>query len=275
MVAALTAVEAAIGEVSKARQLVTRKGTRQVSAADEVDHLKSVAFAWFETHRIAVASHPSQPDLSEVDSTYQTVMDSTSRHAARSTYTDALFKAKRLLVEVRGHIAAKLHTGSSVDLSASSEPPPNFTPLASDPKMQVILQCRWDEVQRCIACKANLAATVMMGGLLETLLLARINSSPDKGKIFTAKAAPRDKAGKTLALSDWKLVQMVEVAHEVTWITKSAKDVGNVLRDFRNYIHPHKELTDGVLIHDEDARMFWEVTKSVTRHVLASVGKTP
>ena len=53
------------------------------------------------------------------------------------------------------------------------------------------------------------------------------------------------------------------------------KDGAFLLRDFRNYIHPHKEYTDGVVILEEDARMFWEVTKSISRHVLASVGKTP
>jgi hypothetical protein len=67
---------------------------------------------------------------------------------------------------------------------------------------------------------------------------------------------------------------MFREVQKVFWrLTKSAKDVGNVLRDFRNYIHPHKEYTDGVSILDEDARMFWELTKSTTRHVLGSVGK--
>jgi hypothetical protein len=71
------------------------------------------------------------------------------------------------------------------------------------------------------------------------------------------------------------LVAMVEVAHEVGWITKSVKDVGNVLRDFRNYIHPHKEHTDGVQIGAEDVRMFWEVCKTISRQILASDGNTP
>jgi hypothetical protein len=114
-----------------------------------------------------------------------------------------------------------------------------------------------------------------MGGLLETLLLARINIVVNKAAIFTAKSAPKDRAGKTLALSDWKLVAMVEVAHEVGWITKSVKDVGNVLREFRNYIHPHKEHTDGVRIETEDVRMFWEVCKTISRQILSSIAKTP
>jgi hypothetical protein len=275
MADALGAIEAAICEVSKARQSVMRKKSKQVSSADEIDQLKSVAFAWFQSHQPIVKTHPAKPDLSAVDLAYRTVMDSTGRHAARSTYADALRDAKRALVEARGFVAANFHAAPAVVATATNDAPPNFAPLAADANMQMILQRRWDEVQRCLASKSNLAATVMMGGLLESLLLARINSSPDKAAVFKAKSAPRDKAGKTLALPDWKLIHMVEVGHELTWITKSAKDVGNVLRDFRNYIHPHKEYTDGVLILDEDARMFWEVTKSVTRHVLASVGKSP
>jgi hypothetical protein len=274
MADALTAVEAAISEVTKARQSVMRKRSRQVSSGDEIDRLKSVAYAWFQSHQPIVKAHQSQPDLSDVDLAYRTVMDSTGRNASRTTYADALRDARRSLVEVRGFIVANFHA-APVGVTNTNDVPPNFAPLAADVNMQTILQRRWDEVQRCLACKSNLAATVMMGGLLESLLLARINSSPDKAAVFKAKSAPRDKVGKTLVLPDWKLVHMVDVARELTWITKSAKDVGNVLRDFRNYIHPHKEYTDGVSIWDEDARMFWEVTKSITRHVLASVGKTP
>ncbi len=271
MADAFAAVEAAIAEVARVRGLVAKKKAKQVYAGDEIDLLKSVAFAWFQTHGPIVATHPSRPDLAEVNAMYRIVMDATGRHAARKTYFDALFKAKRALVAVRGVIAA----AAPVAAPSTTDALPNFAPLASDPKMQLILARRWDEVQHCITAKAYLSATVMMGGLLESLLVARINGSPNKPAVYSAAKAPRDKAGKTLVLADWKLIHMVEVAHELAWVTKSAKDVGNVLREFRNYIHPHKEYTDGVIIGEDDARMFWEVTKAITRQVLASVGKTP
>jgi len=274
MADAFSAIESAIGEVSKARQLVGKKRAKQVSTGDEIDQLKAVAFAWFQTHRHIVAAHSSRLDLSGVDSAYQVVMKSTARHAARSTYLDALFRAKHKLVDLRSLIALAPSTIPS-GTTATSDTPPNFAPLASDLAMQAILRRRWDEVQLCVACKANLAATVMMGGLLESLLLARINRSPDKPAVFKAKKAPRDKSGKTLTLPDWKLVAMVEVADELKWISKSARDIGNVLRDFRNYVHPHKEYTDGVVISEEDAGMFWGITKAITRQVLSSVGKSP
>jgi hypothetical protein len=279
MADAFAEIDASIAEVTKARQSVTRKNSKQVSSADEIDRLKSVAYAWFQSHRPSVLTHPSRPDLQGVDAAYRSVMDATGRHATRSTYAHALLAAKRSLVEIRGLIATteipQTAQMSAAPVAASPDAAPSFAPLAADPKMQAILARRWEEVQQCIGAKAHLAATVMMGGLLESLLLARINSSPNQPAVYTATSAPRDKAGRTLALPDWKLVKMVEVAHELGWISKSAKDVGNVLRDFRNYIHPHKEYTDGVVISEDDARMFWEVTKAVSRQVLGSVGRSP
>jgi len=94
MADALGAVEAAIREVSKARQSVMRKKSKQVSSADEIDQLKSVAFAWFQSHQPIVKAHPSNPDLASVDLAYRTVMNSTGRHASRKTYADALLEAR-------------------------------------------------------------------------------------------------------------------------------------------------------------------------------------
>jgi hypothetical protein len=266
---ALAHIEAAIAEATKARASVTRSSTRQVRSAAEMDQLKAVAFAWFQTHRPLIAA--SSADLSVIDGAYHGVLEATARLSARTTYADALRLAKAALVDVRKGVATALANPPAA-IATTPESPPGFAALTADPSMQAILNKRWEEVQLCVGAGAYLAATVMMGGLLETLLLARINVTKNKAPIFTAKAAPRDKVTKqTLLLADWKLVNMVEVAYDVGWITRSAKDVGNVLREFRNYIHPHKEHTDGVKISAEDARMFWEVCKAISRQVLASV----
>jgi hypothetical protein len=276
---ALGDIEGAIREVTKARLSVTRKKTRQVSAGPEIDRLKSVAYAWFQTHRESVANHSSHPDLAQVDAAYQAVMQATGKFASRKTYGNALKDAKQALILVRIQVATTPNVLSlsvpTTSAGQDADPPPNFAPLAADPKMQDILNRRWGEVHLCIKCGANLAATVMMGGLLESLLLARINSSSNQAPVFNAAAAPRDKAGRTLQLGDWTLAKMVDVAHELRWITKSAKDVGHVLRDFRNYIHPHKEYTEGYGISEDDAHMFWDVTKGITRQLLSSAGKCP
>src|SRR5205814_1965166 len=148
---------------------------------------------WFRTHKPLVAAHLPRFDFSPVDSPYQTVMLLTARNATRRKYLEALKEAKAFLVTLR----ALILTGPLTPPSGAStpEPSPNFAPLVSDINMQAILTRRWEEVQKCMNSKANLAATVMMGGLLESLLLARINGSPAKAAVFTSSAAPKDKAG--------------------------------------------------------------------------------
>lgn len=44
-----------------------------------------------------------------------------------------------------------------------------------------------------------MAATVMMGGFLEALFIARANQLSDKSPLFRAKAAPRDQRTTDLA----------------------------------------------------------------------------
>ena len=273
---ALQDVETAITEVASARQSVSRKRSRQVSSPEEIDRLKSVAYAWFQTHKPTIEAHPSNPDLTAADDAFRAVMAATGKFAARTTYVRALKRAKAALETIRETVAtARAHDVPVVTGAETPERLPAFGRLTHDARMEAILARRWNEIQACVTARAYMAATVMMGGLLESLLLARMNASGNRAAIFTARAAPKDKNKKTIALAEWKLWQMIEVAHEVGWITKSAKDVGNVLRDFRNYIHPHKEHADNVMITEDDARMFWELTKILSKQVLASVGKVP
>ena len=134
--------------------------------------------------------------------------------------------------------------------------------------MQRILQNRWQECVLCVKAGAPLGATVMMGGILEGLLLARINQLPNQAPVHTAKFAPRDRMGRTLPLKDWTLKDYIDVAQELTWIAPTAKDIGAVLRDYRNYIHPQKELSHGISLTPSDAAMLWNIAKNMIVQVL-------
>ncbi len=111
---------------------------------------------------------------------------------------------------------------------------------------------------------------ITLGGLLETLLLGRINRESDKTPVFKAKSAPKDKADKTRPLGEWMLKDYIGVTNDLKWITVSAKQVAEVLRDFRNYIHPHKQLSHGVRLSSDDVALFWEVSKNIAVQVLKS-----
>ncbi len=156
-----------------------------------------------------------------------------------------------------------------MQIQTKDERAPDFSTLAGDPVMRGVLERRWVECQRCIAAEAHLAATVMMGGLLEALFVARANRLADKSPLFKARATPIDpRTKKPLDLRDWALAAYLDVGYELQWITRSGKDVGVVLRDYRNYVHPEKERSHGVVLGPDDSGMFWEVTKSLIRQVL-------
>lgn len=265
------AIDSALQEVDRARTRVSRLTARQVTNADDRDYLKSVAYSWFRSHRPLAVGCVSEEALGTVDAPLRDVLAATARSSARTTYLELLKDAKRALAALRGSsLLSPLQSPSPVEAS-----PPDFTALASDPAMRVILERRWNETQRCLRAGAPLAATVMMGGLLEALFVARVNLMSNKGPLFRAKGAPLDsRTKKPLPLQDWTLRPYIDVGAELGWISRSGRDVAAVLRDYRNYIHPEKERSHGVVLTDRDSSMFWEVTKSLAGQLLASAGQS-
>lgn len=64
----------------------------------------------------------------------------------------------------------------------------------------------------------------------------------------------------------------IKVARELNWITESAKDVADILKEYPNFIYPEKERRHGVVLALNDSSMFWQVTKALARQLLASAG---
>ncbi|MGH8200467.1 MAG: hypothetical protein ACREVO_08900 [Steroidobacteraceae bacterium] len=265
------AVEASLREIEQALKRVSKQSGKQITKAADRDYLKSVAYAWFETHRRPLDGIVQDEVLKSVDTPLRAVLDATARSSAKSTYLAALKEAKGAVTSLRGAILVSTRTSAAAGLEA----PPDFAALASDATMRSILERRWNESQRCVQAGAPLAATVMMGGLLEALFVARANLMSDKSPLFRAKAAPKDsKTGKTIPLQGWKLSQYIDVAAELNWISHSGKTVADVLREYRNYIHPEKERAHGVNLNGHDSSMFWDVTKNLTRQLLASASQS-
>jgi len=265
MSTAQEAVAGALDELEKARRVLMRVKGNQVRNIEHRQFLQAIAYSWFRTRKPSIAPEGDATKLDSIGTAYTVILNAAERSAAKSTYTDAIKAAKQRLIDLRADLVAGRVPPRSSDVA------PDFSALASDAQMRAILTRRWDECTRCIDGQAFLAATVMMGGLLEALLVARANRLTDKSGLFAAKSAPVDsRTKKPLELRAWMLGSYIDVAHDVGWLTKSAKDVAVVLRDYRNYIHPEKERAHGITLGASDARMFWELVKLLARQVLAS-----
>jgi len=257
----IEAIESAISELRRLRARIGKIGTVQVRNSEDKAVIKATAYAWFRNHRPVLLTGTAEDSLTALDTKYSFLADATERGTSKQTYIDALKVMIGMVVALRPTLLAVRPK------TATPDDPPDFALLVSDRAMQAILERRWAECVACIEGSAPMAATVMMGGLLEALLLARILREEDKDPMFKASTAPKDK-GKTLQLKEWGLRNFIDVAHELGWISQGAKDVGDVLRDYRNYIHPQKEHSHGIRLTTDDARIFWKVGKSISRQVI-------
>jgi hypothetical protein len=260
-------IETAIEEIDHIRKLLAKIKVRQIRNSEHRDVLKATAFSWFRNHRASIVGSISADLLAKIDQSYQTILNATEREAAKSTYLSAVNEAKDVLVRARSEVLLATNAPQTIDIA------PDFTPLASDPLMQAILVRRWDECSRCLGANAPLAATVMMGGLLEALFVSRVNKLSDKRKLFASSVVPIDpKTQKPLDLRQWMLGSYIDVGHDLGWISRSGKDIAVILRDYRNYVHPEKERSHGIVLSLDDAVMFWEITKTLSRELLAMKG---
>lgn len=139
-------------------------------------------------------------------------------------------------------------------------PAPNFLALGLEVGVGEILKSRWDEVQRCIDANAHLAAVILMGSMLEGVLL----SVCQKNMIEANKAncAPKDKNGKTKHFADWKLAEMIDVAHQVGWIDIDVKKFSHSLREFRNLIHPYEQMMNRFNPDKDTINISWLVVQA-------------
>jgi hypothetical protein len=260
-----TVIDSALGEINKAKIQLKKIQNRQVHSSTDKDYFKSVAYGWFRSHRVPLLTVSPPDALARLDGLFQAVLNATDKKATKTTYLECFDGIRSSLIELRSAVVT-----ISIP-TTTTETPPNFSSLASDREMQNILQRRWEECQKCIQANAPLAATVMMGGLLEALFVSRAIKMTDKSPLFKAKATPKDfKTKKPLPLSEWTLRPYIDVGHEIGWITKSGKEIAAVLRDYRNYVHPEKERTDRIIINEHDSAMFWEVTKAITKQLLST-----
>jgi len=261
-------IQEAINAVDRLLKFLKKTKTGQIRSNEELQVIKATALAWFNNYR-------SQLDTADtnlvkiVEFEYSILIGYVSRATSRDKYQDVLKKIKSTLITLQSQIL------SNPSVSNKNITIPDFSPLAPSLQMQGILQNRWYEIIKCIDCEASLAATIMMGGLLEALFLAQVNKISDKSPVFKAKAAPKDfKSGKPLPLNEWTLSSYIDVAAELNWITKPIKEVSSVLRNYRNFIHPERELSTGITLGPDDAHIFWSVFTQLAQQIITKARNT-
>ena len=180
---------------------------------------------------------------------------------------------KTLLAKVRG-IVGRLTGQPVVPQSATNEGEfldrefdiPNIHELPIDGQVVPIVEARLNEARVVFGAGAHLSVIFLCGSVLEAVLLGAAQKSP--ANFNQAKATPKED-GSPKRFHEWSLAELINVACEVGALTPDIKQFGHGLRDFRNYIHPYKEMTSGFTPDEYTARLCFHALKAA----LASLAK--
>ena len=191
-------IDAADADAESLQKILKRQKAKQVQSGNERQIIKGIALAWFKKHRPILAALLGEDRVEEIDGTYRELIEASGRATTRAKYLKALKAIKKRLGALASEHVITLAALPAAPQSSAKTPnsAPQFTPLISDPRMQANTSATLEGMRTCVTSGAPLAATVMMGGLLEGLLLAKINQLPNMAPVFTATSAPRDKREK-------------------------------------------------------------------------------
>jgi hypothetical protein len=148
--------------------------------------------------------------------------------------------------------------------------PPDVTKLTQAiPGLKEEIERRWREAQRCVHVEAHTAAVILMGSILEGLLLARAQLALSTA--CQASVAPKDRAGKVLAIHDWKLSSLIDVAVEVGWLKSDRGKFSHALRESRNVVHPWQAVLGRANFDEGTSKTSWSVLDSSVDDLLKSL----
>ena len=152
-------------------------------------------------------------------------------------------------------------------------PSPDFLLIGLKPEIDKILKNRWDEAQHCGKTEAYLSAIIIMGSILEGLLLGVFEQYPAEAN--KCANAPKDlKTKKIKKFSDWKLAEMIDVAHQIGWINTDVQKFSHALRDFRNLIHPYQQMTTGIYPDADTYQISWSVVQAAINDLVSKLQTT-
>ncbi len=149
-------------------------------------------------------------------------------------------------------------------------PPPNFLALGLEPGVGEILENRWEEAQRCVDAEAHLSAIIIMGSMLEGLLLGICQRNPAEAN--RCPSAPKNsKTGKVKNFADWKLAEMIDIAHQIGWLGMDVKKFSHALREFRNLIHPYEQMITRTKPDADTCNISWLVVQAAVNDLASSL----
>jgi hypothetical protein len=122
----------------------------------------------------------------------------------------------------------------------------------SDDELRKIVERDYRELSLLVFSASGWKSSVILAGsILEALLYDALTLDLETAaKANAARSAPKFKGKvKPIESGDWRLAELIDVASELQILpTERAKTIDQVLRDYRNFVYPKKEIRLSMLV---------------------------
>lgn len=153
----------------------------------------------------------------------------------------------------------------------SGIPPRSFSYI-TDPQLRQIVERDYGElVVKLFPSGAWKSAVIMAGSILEAILFDRLTDPKWNARAVASPKALHPKTGKPIPSSDWRLENLIDIALDITLLKPDpANTIHQVLRDYRNFVHPKKEIRAAHECGDAEAMIAVGALKSVCNYIEAN-----
>jgi len=123
--------------------------------------------------------------------------------------------------------------------------------FVTDTDLQKLLEKDWQEAQRVHKVGAWKSCVLLCGSILEGILMNALS------KNWTNASSEFSQRKKRPAppLNEWDLVDLVEVANKLKLFPKGTIHLSNAVREFRNLIHPGRQIREHIQVTEEQANI--------------------
>lgn len=178
---------------------------------------------------------------------------------------DAVFKRLQEVLALEGHRIEYLKRRpflADYDVDEASKPQRvelkvAITDIVSDPDLARAVQLRLDEARICREHSAYTAAVIMLGSLLEGVLL---HAADVRSATVPLQGTNRNRS----------LQELIQHAHNNRWIDQDAKMASDLVRTYRNLVHPLAEKRAKHSADFDTADLCWSTVNAVLDDLSAS-----
>lgn len=150
--------------------------------------------------------------------------------------------------------------GTPQIVSSHTVPRVDFS-FVSKAGLRTMIERDYAELQTVTSVRAVKARLILAGSLIEGLLLDALQRDEQK--------AQSSKKAESKPLDEWGLGSLIDVAVELGLIGTGAQSFGHAVREYRNLVHPGKELRSNYRVAPEEA----DIAERVLDIVIRDLGK--